>query len=286
MAPDVPPSPSKQGSGVSQKALKVLGTTEEEVQFEHAWIVRNARPPSPGAQSMWVQMELDEDSFTEKRGKGERTLGAPHSLEWLRERRSSETVGMSQRVMRSKALARLGATIDDVRIEKALLVLGEAPGREVPAGPVARPPQRYEELWAVPPPVPERRPPVFLLAFLPWGVLAPLNVMKLQLNRVSPMAAHFVPYATETCQAECGIARMWATLFWSMQFASAISCLYLHYHRERGLALLALSNKLVVGALLLKAYTQGVILWPIGLFGAGLEWIFALLFTNELLAYK
>ena len=48
---------------------------------------------------------------------------------------------------------------------------------------------------------------VFLLAFFPWGVLAPLNVIKLQLNKVSPGAHLWVPGETEQCQAACGVAR-------------------------------------------------------------------------------
>ena len=75
---------------------------------------------------------------------------------------------------------------------------------------------------------------------------------------------------------------MWATLFWSMQFAKAIASVYLHYHRERGLALLSTSHKLLVGATLLKAYLSNIIYWPIGLVGASLEWLFALLFIREL----
>ncbi|KAL3928171.1 MAG: hypothetical protein SGPRY_002504 [Prymnesium sp.] len=123
---------------------------------------------------------------------------------------------------------------------------------------------------------------VFLLAFLPWGLLAPLNVIKLQLNRVSPGAHLWVPSETEQCQAACGIARMWATLFWSLQFSAALACIYLHYHRERGLAVFATANKLVVGTVLLKAYVDGVIYWPIGLVGASCEWVFALAFLREL----
>lgn len=91
-----------------------------------------------------------------------------------------------------------------------------------------------------------------------------------------------MPLETEQCQAGCGVARMWASLFWSMQFANAIACVYLHYNRERGLALLILSHKLVVGALLLKAFIGGVVYWPIGLVGAGCEWFFALAFTRAL----
>ena len=67
-----------------------------------------------------------------------------------------------------------------------------------------------------------------------------------------------------------------------MQFAFAVASVYLHYRRERGLALLGVSQKLVVGAILPKAYLGGVIYWPIGLAGALLEWMFAGLFTLKL----
>lgn len=75
---------------------------------------------------------------------------------------------------------------------------------------------------------------------------------------------------------------MWATLFWSLQFSAALACVYLHYHREFGIAVFGTANKLVVGAVLLKAYFDGVIYWPIGLVGALLEWIFAAAFIREL----
>ena len=99
---------------------------------------------------------------------------------------------------------------------------------------------------------------------------------------MSPGAHLWVPLETEQCQAACGVARMWATLFWSMQFANAIACIYLHYRRERGLALLSVAHKLMVGSVLLKAYLEGVIFWPIGLVGASGEWALALAFVREL----
>lgn len=99
---------------------------------------------------------------------------------------------------------------------------------------------------------------------------------------MSPGAHLWVPTETEQCQAACGIARMWASLFWSMQFANAVSCVYLHYHREKGLAMLTTSHKVIVGGLLLRAYLDGIIFWPIGLVGALVEWAFALGFLREL----
>lgn len=91
-----------------------------------------------------------------------------------------------------------------------------------------------------------------------------------------------MPGETEQCQAACGVARMWATLFWSMQFANAVACVYLHYNRERGLALLSVAHKLAVGTVLLKAYLAGVIYWPIGLAGPAVEYGFALAFARAL----
>ena len=80
---------------------------------------------------------------------------------------------------------------------------------------------------------------IFLVAFLPWGILAPLNLIKMLLNTVSPMAHFWVPKETEQCQAACGVARMWGTLFWSMQLVLACSYVYVHYHRgQTGLAYL------------------------------------------------
>ena len=75
---------------------------------------------------------------------------------------------------------------------------------------------------------------------------------------------------------------MWASLFWSMQFANAIACIYLHHSRERGLALLIVSHKVVVGGLLLKAFADGVVYWPNGLVGACCEWAFAVAFVHAL----
>jgi hypothetical protein len=124
---------------------------------------------------------------------------------------------------------------------------------------------------------------IYLAAFLPWGVLAPLNVLKLMLNAVSPTAHFWVPKETEQCQGACGIARMWAQLFWSLQFISALSFVYVHYHREQtGLVHMGIATKLVVGLLLLKAYLSGVIHWPIGLGGPCLDWALALGFALEL----
>lgn len=71
--------------------------------------------------------------------------------------------------------------------------------------PAPPPPPEPARAWAQPPR--QAGVSVFLLAFLPWGVLAPLNVIKLQLNKVSPGAHLWVPSETEQCQAACGVAR-------------------------------------------------------------------------------
>lgn len=279
----------------SDKALRLLGATAEEVRLEKAILVSQPQPTEDDAQRIFLEYKrTPEDEEERVQPKEGRVLGIPDEqpIQWLQRQNSAS----DKRRVPSKALQTLGVTIDDVRIEKALLVLGEAPGREVPAGKLPRPrslPDEHEDVpgtWAVAPPQPWRAgagaerwtSSVFLWAFLPWGILAPLNVLKLQLNKVSPGAHLWVPTETEVCQAACGIARMWATLFWAMQFANAIGCLYLHAHRERGLAMQLLSHKIVVGGLLLKAYVSGVIFWPIGLVGACVEWMFAVLFVKEL----
>ena len=124
---------------------------------------------------------------------------------------------------------------------------------------------------------------IFLVAFLPWGILAPLNLIKMLLNTVSPMAHFWVPKETEQCQAACGVARMWATLFWSLQFVSAVSFVYVHFNREQtGLVYFGIASKIIVGTLLLKAYLSGVVFWPIGLGGTVCDWVFAALFVLEL----
>ena len=203
---------------VSEKALKILGATEDEVRFEKAFVMMSSpERRAPGGQRFYIECALGEDDDIDEPGgetdsepkkKVEKILGVNDEppLNWLR-RDPSQT----GRKLRSKALATLGATIDDVRIEKALLVLGEAPGREVPAGPLPRPhPLPRPKSWSVPPPncEPVEGLSVFLLAFFPWGVLAPLNILKLQLNKVSPGAHLWVPGETEECQAACGVARM------------------------------------------------------------------------------
>jgi len=271
----------------SAKALKLLGATEEEVRVERAVFMSTVPMDVPASRRVLIEVEREETEDSTPTSKPSKVLGLPTEppLEWLQRRASLDDSQAFKRRLPSKALAKLGATIDDVRIEKALLVLGEAPGREVPAGKLPRPKSAFDEevspQWATSPPVASGYS-IFLCAFLPWGILAPLNVLKLQLNKVSPGAHLWVPLETEQCQAACGVARMWATLFWSMQFANAVACVYLHYHRERGLALLGTAHKMVVGATLLKAYVGGVIYWPIGLVGACVEFAFAFGFAREL----
>lgn len=43
-------------------------------------------------------------------------------------------------------------------------------------------------------------------------------------NTPTKFAHHFVPAETEKCQQECGIAQMWATLFWVSQIAFSLGC--------------------------------------------------------------
>ena len=46
----------------------------------------------------------------------------------------------NRRPIATKALRLLGATMDDIMVDKALRVMGEAPGHEVPAGALPRAP--------------------------------------------------------------------------------------------------------------------------------------------------
>jgi hypothetical protein len=324
-------SPAAARRTPSAKALKVLGATQDEVRFERAHLVFNSNNLDSSADRVFVECNMDMEMVGSPDSKAAKVLGLPGDppLEWLR-RSSTDSLMEKRKRLPTKALQTLGATIDDVR--------SEAPGREIPAGKLPRPAPPLDEAVVLPAPPALHAAPlytgggmsVFLAAFLPWGVLAPLNVLKLQLNKVrsppstaspvraractcvcrergahgracashahlhraracgrrvrqvSPGAHLWVPAETEQCQAACGVARMWATLFWSMQFANALACLYLHYRRERGLALLSVAHKLVVGATLLKAYLGGVIFWPIGLLGTCCEFGFAFAFAREL----
>jgi hypothetical protein len=70
------------------------------------------------------------------RTKAARLLGVDNvatldqQVAWLR-RRSSDGLGSRQRQVSTKALQILGVTVEDLYVEKALLVLGEAPGVEL-----------------------------------------------------------------------------------------------------------------------------------------------------------
>ena len=173
----------------------MLGATQDEVLFERAILVS---PPDNGSTKERIFLEYrggddeaSEPAPADDQPKAGRVLGVPgeQNLEWLNRRSGSEGSPRYHRRVPSKALLTLGATIDDVRIEKALLVLGEAPGRQIPGGKLPRPASLLDEdetsLWAVAPALEgvHSGVSVFLCAFLPWGVLAPLNVLKLQLNK-------------------------------------------------------------------------------------------------------
>eukprot|EP00937_MAST-01D_sp_MAST-1D-sp2_P007320 g7320.t1 len=130
------------------------------------------------------------------------------------------------------------------------------------------------------------RPRVYQLAALQWGILAPLNLVKVLLNKVSPTARMWVPEASETCQKNCAIARMWATLFWSLQCCLAVAYFHVYHHPEQtGLIKLGIGAKLCVGALLLKGFAEGVVKAPIGAAGA-LDWLMAAAFAWELASRK
>mmetsp|Transcript_8395 Transcript_8395/g.27682 ORF Transcript_8395/g.27682 Transcript_8395/m.27682 type:complete len:151 (-) Transcript_8395:385-837(-) len=128
---------------------------------------------------------------------------------------------------------------------------------------------------------------LYLVAALPWLVLAPMNLFKLLLNTVSPTAHLWVPRETEQCQAGCGIARMWATLFWSQQFSWGCALLYAQYvARHEGLILFSAVTKLMVGTLLFNGYLGGVIHWPIGLGASTFEFCCAALMLLDVTAAR
>lgn len=111
---------------------------------------------------------------------------------------------------------------------------------------------------------------ILLLSSLPWLILAPLNVVKVLLNKRSPIAHKIVHEASERCQSECGIARMWATCFWSAQFfLSAILIAAWLRSTTRSIRVVAdvvcivAAAKLVIGSLLLLNYVKQVVREPV-----------------------
>ena len=103
--------------------------------------------------------------------------------------------------------------------------------------------------------------PIYLIAALQWGILAPLNVVKLLKNTTSPWARKWVPQESEECQRDCPIARMWATMFWSSQLMFAAGYLYIHLYRQGKIPFVYVGvvQKLAVAAFLLKAYFEEVL---------------------------
>mmetsp|Transcript_14948 Transcript_14948/g.20792 ORF Transcript_14948/g.20792 Transcript_14948/m.20792 type:complete len:129 (+) Transcript_14948:80-466(+) len=110
----------------------------------------------------------------------------------------------------------------------------------------------------------------FVLAS-PWLILAPLNFVKVLINKPSPMAHHFVAKRSEECQKNCEIARMWATMFWSLQFVLALGLLLVQ--RPRWMFAAA---KICVGLILVANFNLGVVKLPIALAG-GFELLSALI---------
>jgi hypothetical protein len=51
-----------------------------------------------------------------------------------------------------------------------------------------------------------------------------LGLAQVLRNTPTKFAHHFVPAETEKCQQDCGIAQMWATLFWASQIAFSLGC--------------------------------------------------------------
>jgi hypothetical protein len=75
-------------------------------------------------------------------------------------------------------------------------------------------------------------------------------------NTTSPWARNWVPEATEFCQRDCGIARMWGTLFWSCQCIFSVGYLYVYYHPDKKTPFVQLgaAQKMMVAVFLIKAY--------------------------------
>ncbi|KAG8462295.1 hypothetical protein KFE25_012115 [Diacronema lutheri] len=109
----------------------------------------------------------------------------------------------------------------------------------------------------------------------PWLVLAPLNLVKVLLNKRSPIAHKIVHPVSEKCQSECGIARMWATCFWAAQFFLA-AILVAVWARSKARPLGAMADvvcivaaaKLVIGSLLVFNYVTDVVREPVAIGGA------------------
>ena len=179
---------------LSSKALALLGVTAEDVRIEKALLVmgeaphRSASPEAPTrrgpTEEEWAEMMADSERVvvsvgmrpSAPDGKAERMLGmsstlTDQQLAWLSRRHEADAVAAATERRGSiptKALQMLGATIDDVRIEKALLVMGEAPGRRVPSG-AAQTIAAARRARAL-------RAAAALLSALPWGIIAPAHL--------------------------------------------------------------------------------------------------------------
>ena len=141
----------------------------------------------------------------------------------------------------------LGATIDDVRIEKALLVMGEAPGRRVPGGaaPTVAEARRSAALRAA----------AAAAAALPWVVAAPLHLAG-HGDLLGPA------WAPALSRSEPAVAVL-LDLFWVAQLLSALACArhFLSGRGADGAATLALSRA-AVAAVLAKGAAAGALGWP------------------------
>eukprot|EP00039_Didymoeca_costata_P029918 m.27032 g.27032 ORF g.27032 m.27032 type:complete len:333 (-) comp7856_c1_seq1:968-1966(-) len=120
---------------------------------------------------------------------------------------------------------------------------------------------------------------LFLFTAVQWGIFAPLNLVKVLINKPSPMAKHFVSEASESCQQSCDIARLWATLFWSGQIAFALGFFSMYQSKKESKEFLRVAaiQKIMVGILLMKGFRDGVIHLPITSAGA-LEFVLGFVF--------
>ena len=264
-----------------EKALLVMGEAPHRSASPEA---PTRRGPT---EEEWAEMMADSErvvvsmpTFRGPDGKAERMLGmsstlTDQQLAWLSQRGGPDAVAAAGRrgSIPTKALqvppARdalppapsslsrfpappsspqmLGATIDDVRIEKALLVMGEAPGRRVPGGaaPTFAEARRSAALRAA----------AAAAAALPWVVAAPLHLAG-HGDLLGPA------WAPALSRSEPAVAVL-LDLFWVAQLLSALACArhFLSGRGADGAATLALSRA-AVAAVLAKGAAAGALGWP------------------------
>jgi len=112
---------------------------------------------------------------------------------------------------------------------------------------------------------------LYLLAALPWLVIAPLKLMEVLTKTAGPSARIWV--STD--------AQHWATVFWSSQlvFSVGYACMYLKRVKP-SFVLIAILHKLFFGCLLIKGYVEQKVLAPMAAAGVADVLISCVLFAN------